>query len=224
MRSREDELRRETLRRILLSGAAFSGGMSGLIREVLAQRDPVIAQGVQEVKGRATINGLVAKAGMAILPGDKIVTEAGAEMSYVFNDNAFLQRAGSQVHLGDSAARFLRVLSGRLLSVFGGGAKTLATTTATIGIRGTGCYVEVEASRTYFCLCYGEADVLPIADPKKAETIKTRHHDHPITIGADVASAMAAAKVINHTDMELTLLESLVGRKPPFASTGNSKY
>ena len=31
---------------------------------------------------------------------------------------------------------------------------------------------------------------------------------------------MSAAGVINHTDAELTLLEGLVGRKPPFAGIG----
>jgi hypothetical protein len=31
---------------------------------------------------------------------------------------------------------------------------------------------------------------------------------------------MSAAGVINHTDAELTLLEGLVGRKPPFAGVG----
>ena len=30
---------------------------------------------------------------------------------------------------------------------------------ATIGIRGTGAYIEVHEGRTYFCLCYGKAEV-----------------------------------------------------------------
>ena len=31
---------------------------------------------------------------------------------------------------------------------------------------------------------------------------------------------MQKAPVVNHTDAELTLLESLVGRKPPFSGSG----
>jgi hypothetical protein len=89
--------------------------------------------------------------------------------------------------------------------------------TATIGIRGTGCYIEAEAKTTYFCLCYGVAEVSPTADPKLTERIETKHHDHPILIHNDSAMPMMApASVINHTDAELILLENLVGRWPPF--------
>ncbi len=220
MNEPENILRRAAVRRIALLGAASAGGLSGWISEALAQKDSPIAQGVQDIKGRVTINGIPAKLGMAILPGDRIVTPTNAQLSYVFGDSAFLQRGDSEVRFGDSAARFLRVVTGRLLSVFGGGAKTLATATATIGIRGTGCYIEAEPDRSYFCLCYGEADVLPIANPKKAETIRSKHHDHPIYIGgSNDDKVMGAAKIINHSDIELTLLEAMVGRTPPFADT-----
>ena len=51
--------------------------------------------------------------------------------------------------------------------------------------------------------------------------MRTRHHDKPLWLsdkpGGDM---MSAAGVINHTDAELTLLEGLVGRKPPFAGAG----
>jgi hypothetical protein len=49
-------------------------------------------------------------------------------------------------------------------------------------------------------------------------TIRTTHHESPLVI-TDRGGAMAAlpGPVVNHTDDELTLLESLVGREPPFA-------
>ena len=44
----------------------------------------------------------------------------------------------------------------------------LTTQTATIGIRGTGVYVEAEPSQTYFCTCYGIADVAATNDAKRS--------------------------------------------------------
>ena len=32
------------------------------------------------------------------------------------------------------------------------------------------------------------------------------------------------APVINHTDAELTMLEALVGRRPPFLDSGGPRY
>jgi hypothetical protein len=50
------------------------------------------------------------------------------------------------------------------------------------------------------------------------ETLLTYHHDKPQWIHNDAAMprSMVAAGVINHTDMELEMLEALVGRLPPF--------
>ena len=67
----------------------------------------------------------------------------------------------------------------------------------------------------YFCLCYGTADIASNKAPDKVETIQTEHHEHPVILHAN-GSQMEAAEMINHTDSELILLESLLGRVPPF--------
>ena len=70
----------------------------------------------------------------------------------------------------------------------------------------------------YFCLCYGTADVVPDADPSHVERFETKHHDHPVYLHHDSSMPMMVdASVINHTDAELVLLESLVARWPPFS-------
>jgi hypothetical protein len=111
------------------------------------------------------------------------------------------------------------VVTGKLLSVYarGLGERQIKGPTATIGIRGTGAYIEAEPDKTYFCLCYGEAEIVPDGAPDARETVRTTHHESPRTIYAPGAvRAMERAPVINHTDDELILLESLVGRTPPF--------
>jgi hypothetical protein len=124
----------------------------------------------------------------------------------------------------------MRVVSGKILSVFGkNSGRSIQTSTATIGIRGTGCYIEDEGTgakaRTYFCLCYGTAELVPKAAPQEVETYTTTHHDKPMYVHNDMAMTkmMVPAEVINHTDEELTLLEGLVGRVTPFYGTGK-KY
>lgn len=207
-------------RRRLLQALA-AAGVAGALREVLASGPP---QGMRSVRGEVTVNGRPAGVGQAIARGDTVATGPEAEAIYVIGSDAFLQRAGTRVAFGADAAReFMRVVSGRILSVFGRGDKRLVVNTATIGIRGTACYIEDQGERTYFCLCYGEAEVVPSAAPQERELIRTRHHDHPIYIHADAGmpTSMVPAEVINHTDAELRMLEALVGRVPPF---GDDSY
>ena len=152
-------------------------------------------------------------------PGDKLSTGADAEMVFVVQRDAILLRRSSSLELLKNG---FRLVSGAALAVFAPGArKTLQTPTATVGIRGTAAYLQAERARTYVCICYGEAVLEPVADPKVRETVRTRHHEQPRYIMAKGAPQMVMpAPVLNHTDAELTMLESLVGRKPPFAATG----
>lgn len=180
--------------------------------------------GVAQIKGDVRINGKPAERGQRVAPGDVIATGGNGELVFVAERDAFLVRANSRIEFGSAAARgavtVLRVLTGALLSVFESGARReIRTTTATIGIRGTGIYVEVEAGarRTYACTCYGEAVLTPVDDPAAAETVRTRRHDQPRYIyGKGMPQMMAAAPVVNHTDAELQMLEALVGRTVPF--------
>ncbi|TRZ69816.1 MAG: hypothetical protein D4S02_01470 [Rhodocyclaceae bacterium] len=205
-----------------MAGAGLLGGagISGLIGRVLAAGNSPALQGIRRMSGKVEVNGSSAGQGQRILPGDTVTTGADGEVVYVIGENAFLQRARSSVSFGDSAtAGVLRIISGKLLSVFGKGPQKIVASTATIGIRGTGCYIESAPDLVYFCLCYGEADLVPTAAPAEQELIKTTHHDRPLYIHNDMKmpTMMVPAGVINHTDLELTLLESLVGRLPPFA-------
>lgn len=209
-------------RRTLLKSLVVAGLAPQLIRNALANGQNPVQAGLRKLSGPVFVNNAPAKEGMIINPGDLVVTGAKGEAVYVIGQDAFLQRADTQVRFPMDGAAFFRIVTGKLLSVFGKGEKKLFATTATIGIRGTGCYMECTEKQTYFCLCYGEAEVIPSAAPQAKEVIRTTHHDHPIAIHADASmpTAMVPATVINHTDAELILLESLVGRVPPFSGSG----
>lgn len=218
--------RRSLIQALATAGALGPAGICGLISEALAEGNKPVAPGMHKIVGTVTVNGQPARQGQLIRNGDTIVTAANSEAIYVIGQDAYMQREKSTISFAaEAAAGVMRVITGKILSVFGKGEKTLVVPTATIGIRGTGCYIEAEAKTTYFCLCYGVADVSPTADPKHIERIETKHHDHPILLHNDSAMPMMApASVINHTDAELVLLENLVGRWPPFYGKTSSGY
>jgi hypothetical protein len=214
-----DMTRREWLLRTSAGAAAIAAGMAGL-REALAA--DAVKKGVARVRGEARIGDRPAAPGMEVRPGDVVTVGPRSEAVFVVGRDAFMARAGSRIELSgaatDAAITGLRVVTGALLSVFQPGkGRQIRTATATIGIRGTGIYVEVEKMRTYACTCYGEAELVPVDEPKEAELVRTKHHDQPRYIYAKGMPRMIEqAPVINHTDAELILLESLVGRKVPF--------
>lgn len=219
--------RRQLLHRLAAAGLLSAGGVMGFLQRALAAGTNPVPPGLHKLKGQVTVNGKPAREGQLVLPGDTVVTPADGEAIYVIGQDAFLQRGGTTVSFGKTAADFMRVLTGRILSVFGRGEREIRFATATIGIRGTACYIEEGLqAETYFCLCYGEAKVVPTAAPTQWETVLTTHHDHPLWIGNDKSkpSMMVIAPVINHTDAELELLENLVGRWPPFYGKTGYNY
>lgn len=212
--------RRRLLHATLAAGLA---GQLGLLHSAWAAGRQLAPSGIYRFTGQVQVNGQAAREGLPIRPGDTVTTGPDSEVIYVVGQDAYLQRDRSTVSLtGDALKNGLRLLSGKLLAVFAKGDKLIETSTATIGIRGTGCYIEAEANRVYFCLCYGQAEVASLENPAHREIIETRHHDHPVYLHADGRRMMVPAEVVNHRDSELVLLESLVGRVPPFV--GQSGY
>ena len=194
-----------TSRRELLAG--FAALL--LVRNALAQGR--VEPGIRRREGDVRIDN------------DHIATGGDGLAVFVVGRDAHLVRRNSEVTW---LANGLRVATGAVLSVFATTrTKEIRTATAVIGIRGTGVYVEAEPQRTYVCTCYGVAELTPIADPASRETVRTRHHEQPRYIMAAGAPQMVArAPVINHTDAELTMLEALVQRRPPFLEQGGPPY
>src|SRR5258708_25351131 len=182
-------------RRNLLKGAAALL----VVRDALAQGR--VEKGIYRIRGDVRVNGEPAKEGGQVRAGDSVTSGADGEMVFVVNRDAMLVRRNSNIAL---LADGLRAVTGAVLSVFARGqAKQIRTGTATIGIRGTGVYVEAEPQRSYVCTCYGEAVLEPIRDPASRETLRTSHHEQPryiIATGAPPTSIRAP--VSNHSGAE----------------------
>ncbi|MEO6626158.1 MAG: hypothetical protein ABIN37_15215 [Burkholderiaceae bacterium] len=182
-------------------------------------------QSIYGLSGQVTVNDKEATLATPINAGDTVQTAQNSEIVFVVNTHSMILRGDSKLVIERPAATpeslligGLRMLSGKLLSVSRNSQLQLTSSTATIGIRGTGFYIESDPERTYFCTCYGATVVQATADPTSQETIAAKHHDRPVYIVTDggTGNNIRSAGFINHTDQELALIETLVGRKTPF--------
>lgn len=222
-----DDPRRRLLVRALALGL-FSAGLPGATRAqgLLGSRPGKLppGQSIHSIGGEAFVNGERADLRTRIGPGDTVKTSPAGEISFVVGGHAMLVRGASTVVLEREPAAEsriltgLRLLAGALMSVSRDDRFRLRTSNATIGIRGTGFYAEADPERTYFCTCYGTTDIAALADPASRETITSEYHDRPVYILSDAprGERIRTAPFISHTDQELALIESLVGRTTPF--------
>ncbi len=213
-----EDPRRAFLLRALAAGLLAAGGIPAARAQLFGrkpQRLPA-GQSVYEATGSVTVNGQAATRATRIGATDRIETGKGAQLIFVVGFDAFLLREGSRLELSGASGivNTMRLATGALLSVFGAGAKRLVTTTSASGIRGTGIYVESEPERSYVCTCYGEVLISTLDNANVSERIVSKHHDAPRYV---MKGRIEPAPFINHTDVELALIEALVGRTPPFS-------
>jgi len=188
-----------------------------------------VTKSVFSLKGRAWVNGNPVDMNTLIKPNDTVKTGQDSELVFVVGDHAMLLRGRSHLviepHENNVVGSFLigglRLFAGKLLSVSRNKGMRINTPSATIGIRGTGVYLEAGPERTYFCTCYGEVDVQAVNDPDSKETVVSAHHDKPLYIygkgqPGQCIHPIPRLPVPNHTDEELIMAEALVGRAPPF--------
>lgn len=244
-RNRESEYedpRREFLVKALTMGLfAAGGGLSACSVLSMGERPHHLPPGrsVFRAVGDVHVDGVAATRETFIRPSARIRTGSDSELVFVVGKDAFMLRENSEVELfpllplgGGGGAEEeglaagilggLRLLTGRILTVFGqrSPAEKLSINTriATIGVRGTGVYVESTLDHDYVCTCYGMTLLESDSDASSREQISTSYHESPryIVDAGPEGQRIKPAPVINHTDMELVLLERLVGRKPPF--------
>lgn len=239
-----DDPRRRVLIQALAAGLFAAGfpGSNALAFSLFGDRPHKLppGQSIYRITGEASVNGKEATMGTQIKPGDTVQTGKNSELIFAVGTHAMILRSDSHLVLeaGQQSPapaqkpeeksaddnpftmviNGLRMLTGKLLTVSRHSPMQVKTVTATIGIRGTGFYLEADSDLTYFCTCYGVTDVVASADPESTTTVVSYHHNRPlyITQGESQGKNIRNAPFINHTDQELTLIEALVGRTTPF--------
>ena len=215
-----------------LAGGLFGtalGGRDAFAVDGLGGRPDKLppGQSIYRISGKVLVNGAAASADTRIAASDTIETASDAELVFVVDNHAMIVRGDSRITLqatGNAAAlASVQVAKGRVLSVFGPGqVRRITTPTAAVSIRGTGMYIDASAAQTYFCTCYGATEVVAVSDSQSRESVVATHHDKPLFIvaGEQAGRNIRPAPFIDHTDQELMLIETLVGRAPPFTFPG----
>ena len=182
-----------------------------------------IKEGVIKFQGDVFVNDKIInekKIKNQNIPIDSILkTGPSSSLLFVIDKDAFLLRENTTIKLNHhkNKKRLLgfEISNGGILSVFSKKERRIRTPSALIGIKGTALYLEVDSVKTYICTCYGTSVLQVKKDLSIKETVKTNHHDEPRYIYSKLTSIFPAP-VVNHTDLELIMLEELVFRKPPF--------
>ncbi len=226
-----DEKRRQLLVAALTAGAFSLATPSsalaswwGFNLRRLAKKESIFA-----LEGHVTVNGKKAIKSTIIEAGDLIETGNNSRIIFAVGSDSFILRSNSVMQLEGSnfVLDTLRLVSGKVLTVFGkrsaDNALVMTTPVATIGIRGTGVYMESEPDISYICTCYGKTHIASNEDPDDSVMLETTYHDEPkyITKSPRSGSRIIPAPFINHTDLELKMLEALVGREVPFGLQGD---
>lgn len=182
-------------------------------------------QSIYGLSGDVLVNNQQATLSTPVKPGDTLQTGKNSEVIFVVNSHAMILRGDSllvveraETSISSLVIGGLRMLTGKLLSVSRNSPMRVTTATATVGIRGTGFYVESDPELSYFCTCYGATEVQATDDPESREIIAASHHDRPVYIVKDGGKGknIRNAPFLNHSDQELALIETLVGRTTPF--------
>jgi len=209
----------------LLSGGAVRDALAGPFGNVPRELPP--GRSIYSLSGDVRVNGKPASLETRITTNDVVETGKNSEIVFVVGKDSFLLRSNSRMQLHpeltskrtvvQDVVGNIKLFAGKMLSVFAKRVHRIETPTVVVGIRGTGVYLETNPDESYLCTCYGLVDIRAVGDANSKETIESKHHDAPryITKGRG-EKLIRPAPMINHTDQELMLVETLVGRTPPF--------
>ena len=222
-----DETRRQFLLYLLSAGAFASiPGCSSTVQStpgIPTELPP--GRSIFELDGDVRVNNKPATLRTLIRLGDIVETGENSYVIFAVNKDAFILRSSGAMSFPKPAPSptvtptAFTLDKGKALSVLASRKTRIATPNAVVGIRGTGVYLETQPDLSYVCTCYGVADLSPADDPGITETIEATHHDEPRYILADknAANRIQPAQFVNHDDQELLLIETLVGRTPPYS-------
>ena len=185
---------------------------------------------VHDLRGTVLVNGARIDRSATIKPGDTVVTQSDGFLVASLGQEAFMMRSRSEMVIepmttsaGTVVIGALRLVTGALGAVFGKSnlQRRVATATATVGIRGTGVYLETRLRdgepSTYMCTCYGMTELASTADPRdRLQLESTRHLPRWVGTMPRDGTRISEAPMDTHTDAEMDMLERCVGRRAPW--------
>ncbi len=188
-----DDPRRRLLVEALTVGLIATSFPTGNAHAQLFGRRPTQlppGQSIYRIAGTALVNGKAATLQTLVRPGDTVETGKDSEIVFVVSGHSMIMRPETHLVIESerkgaaslpAAGLRMRMRTGQLLSVSRDSPMRITTSTAAIDIRGTGWYAESDPEKTYFCTCYGVAEIAANNDPGSKETVVSKQHDRPLS-------------------------------------------
>ena len=168
---------------------------------------------IHELAGEVRLDGRRIARNAAIQAGQTLATGGDGRIWFSLAGDAYFLRPGSELRLQgfpgrDKLIEVLRLVTGALGATFARGPRrSVVAGTVTVGIRGTGVYVETSAAETYACTCFGATELNGL-------TVSATHHSARLLRRGETQPQEAPLE--RHSSEEMGRLESLVGRPYPF--------
>jgi len=182
---------------------------------------------VHEISGEVLLNGRPMSAQSAVQGGQTVTTGADGRVWLSIGGDSYFLRPRSELRIESSDWRSslvnaLRLVTGAMGATFRPGAqRSVYAQTVTIGIRGTGIYVETSPQETYACTCFGSTEMRSAAGGAMMESVRVSTENHlarRIYRDPSMGMRIVQAPFEHHTNEEISRLERLVGRPNPFSS------
>ncbi len=181
--------------------------------------------GIHYLRGLVRVNGERITSERAVIrPGDTLMTGSDGQLWFAVGRDAFFLRQRTELVLQPSANQIsivgaLRLVTGAVGAAFGKRSTDrvrISTSTATIGIRGTGTYMETRGEGVYFCTCHGEVELTSVRTGEAAIVAATQHAPRFCPNEPVEGKWIMPAPFETHTDAEMDALEKCVGRRAPW--------
>jgi len=171
-------------------------------------------------EGDVLLNGKKIQTDLAVKYNDKIETKSASQAVVSLDDDIFQIRENTIFELPskNESKSGGKLLAGAILASFTPGKpKSLQVENkGTIGIRGTGIYLEIEKEQTQFCLCYGKAEIVSKNNKLVTETDTKFHKDFVMLNDGTIKPTDLSERKLNHTSRQNIDLENFAGTPSPF--------
>src|SRR4051812_17033157 len=139
---------------------------------------------VHELSGKVFLNGLPLTPQSAVQGGQTVTTGANGRVWLSVAGDAYFLRPRSELRLHsanwrESLINALRLVTRAMGATFRPGLpRSVVAQTVTIGIRGTGVYVETSPEESYACTCFGTTEMYSAAGGAMMESVRVSTENH----------------------------------------------
>jgi len=176
---------------------------------------------IENLEGKVFINKVSATKGSPVKSGDEIATGPNSRATVLYQDEAYQLRQNTVFVLPSEIQKesTSKLLAGAVLGAFTPGKPRQMKLggNATLSIRGTGIYAEVDPKGiVHYCLCYGKSNLSTHDHSIDLDTKSKFHKDLIVLQDGTIRTPKFTERKLDHTSRQNIELEKKLDRPSPF--------